>query len=276
MCNETIATGKTVEEAIQNGCKQLGKDVSECEVVVLEESKKGFLGFGKTDAKVKVTAKVVEETVSEDIKENQEEKTEEVNTVEENNEKIEAAVKYLTDILNKMNLDDFAIETVKNDKGVTLVINGKNLGVLIGRHGETLDSLQYLVSLVCNRVDGDYYRVTLDCGNYREKREETLKELAKKLSEKAKRTGKNQVLEPMNPYERRIIHAVVSNIDGVSSKSKGEEPHRKVVIMPSNKTPNYKKSNRSKHKPERTMEQILKSDFANEEKNTKLYYKIEL
>lgn len=280
MSNEIIATGKTVEEAIKNGCETLGKDVSQCEIVVLEEAKKGFLGLGKTNAKVKITSKIVEDIVSE----NEVSSEKEISIIEEkleendleNNEKIKVAVSYLTDILNKMNLEEFSIETLKNEKGITLVIKGKNLGILIGRHGETLDSLQYLVSLVCNRVEGDYYRITLDCGNYREKREETLKELAKKLSEKAKKTGRSQALEPMNPYERRIIHAVVSNIDGVSSKSKGEEPHRKVVIIPNVKSNNYKKTNRTKHKKERTMEEILKNDFTNEEKNSKLYSKIEL
>lgn len=236
MNNEIISTGKTVEEAIQNGCKKLKKQDFECDIEVLEEAKKGFLGLGRTDAKVKLTIKSPNETEFEQF-------AEEVNLkdTEKENEKSEIAVKYLTDILNKMNIEDYSIKTVISQKGIKLVIDGKNLGILIGRHGETLDALQYLVSLVCNKIDSDYCRITLDCGNYRANREETLKELSRKLSEKAKRTGRVQILEPMNPYERRLIHAVVSNIEGVSSKSKGEEPYRKVIIIPNDKHYNYNK-----------------------------------
>lgn len=282
MNNEIIATGKTVEEAIENGCKQLNVSKENCEITVLQEDKKGILGlFGKVEAKVKIILKQqnTENTIQEektDLEEKINENEKSIVKNYDNQEKIDAAVNYLTDILNKMEIDEFKIDIEKTEKGINLIINGDNLGILIGRHGETLDSLQYLVSLACNRVEGDYYRISLDCGNYREKREETLKELAKKLSEKAIRTGKNQMLEPMNPYERRIIHAVVSSIDGVSSKSKGDEPYRKVVIIPNNKSNNYKRNNRVKHKEERTIEQILKSDFSNEEKEPKLYSKIEL
>ena len=175
---------------------------------------------------------------------------------------------------------------MKEDSAI-LTLVGENLGILIGRHGETLDALQYLTSLVCNRVEGSYFRITLDCGNYREKREEALKELAKKISVKVKRTGRSQTLEPMNPYERRIIHAVLTDIDGVTSKSKGEEPYRRVVVISTNRNRGGNNSyhgnrnrggnnNYQRRKPEKTMEEILKAERSEAEKKAKLYSKIEL
>jgi spoIIIJ-associated protein len=140
-----------------------------------------------------------------------------------------------------MELNDIRY-TVKEEEGdnVTFTFEGEDIGVLIGHHGETLDSLQYLVGLASNRrKEGNYCRITLDGGSYREKRAETLKELAKKIGEKVKRTGRSQMLEPMNPYERRIIHAVVSEIPGVYSKSKGEDPNRRVIIISENPRPNH-------------------------------------
>ena len=114
--------------------------------------------------------------------------------------------------------------------GVRFTLSGPDLGVVIGRRGETLDALQYLSGLVANRMEGDYLRITIDSGNYREKRERTLEALARKLALQAVRTGKSQTLEPMNPYERRIIHAAVSQVRGATSSSIGEEPNRRVVI----------------------------------------------
>lgn len=115
-----------------------------------------------------------------------------------------------------------------------MTLTGDGLGVLIGRRGETLDALQYLSGLVANRMEGEYFRITIDSGNYREKRERTLELLAKKLSSQVLKNGRSMTLEPMNPYERRIIHATVQNIDGVSSSSIGEEPNRRVVISSAN------------------------------------------
>lgn len=199
--------------------------------------------------------------------------------VDATKQKLQAATTYLKDVLDQMGLAQVQIQTQIKENSAVLTLVGENLGVLIGRHGETLDSLQYLTSLVCNRVEGDYFRITLDCSNYREKREEALKELAKKISMKVRRTGRSQMLEPMNPYERRIIHAVLSDIEGVTSKSKGDEPNRRVVILPSGyHKNNYRSKNKPypKKQPERTMEQILKGDFTETEKNTKRYSKIEL
>ncbi|SCI02642.1 R3H domain [uncultured Ruminococcus sp.] len=280
MMNEVITSAKTIEEAVEKACEQLGVSKDNCDVQILQQPKKSLFGIIKTEAQVKVTVKNVSaaETKAAVI---QEDKQAPAN--KDNREaKVAAAVAYLTEVLSKMGLDVTIEQEMKEDSAV-LTLVGENLGILIGRHGETLDSLQYLTSLVCNRVEGSYFRVTLDCGNYREKREEALKELAKKISVKVKRTGRSQTLEPMNPYERRIIHAVLTDIEGVTSKSKGEEPNRRVVVIStSKKRSNYSgggnrgRSSYQKRKPEKTMEEILKAERSEAEQKAKLYSKIEL
>lgn len=146
--------------------------------------------------------------------------------------KAAAAVEYITQVLHAMGNEAVEVTPKFTHNGVSLVLTGADLGVVIGRRGETLDALQYLSGLVANRLEGDYLRVTIDSGNYREKREKTLDDLAHKLATTAVRTGRSYTLEPMNPYERRIIHAAVSRVKGVTSSSIGEEPNRRVVIKP--------------------------------------------
>ena len=133
-----------------------------------------------------------------------------------------------------MGLDQVQIDVTETENCANITLSGDGLGVLIGRRGETLDALQYLAGLVANRLEGDYYRIVVDSGNYREKREKTLENLAKKLSSQVIRTGRSVTLEPMNPYERRVIHATIQGIDGVTSSSIGEEPSRRVVISSTN------------------------------------------
>ncbi|MCL2857968.1 MAG: Jag N-terminal domain-containing protein [Oscillospiraceae bacterium] len=146
-------------------------------------------------------------------------------------EKGELACAYLRTVLGVSGLSGpVEVEPVWESGGVCLKITGEGVGQIIGRRGDTLDSLQYLSSLVANRGGGDYLRVTVDCGDYRQRRRATLEALAKKLSAQVLKTGHNKSLEPMNPFERRIIHATVSNIEGVSSASVGDEPNRRVVI----------------------------------------------
>lgn len=146
------------------------------------------------------------------------------------------ACTYVHEVLANMGVDA-QISFSSSENAVTMRLAGEGLGVVIGRRGETLDALQYLASLVANRAEGDYMRVTIDSGNYREKRERTLQQLAKKLSASVLRNGRNTMLEPMNPYERRIIHSTVSQMEGVTSASIGEEPNRRVVISPTNPRP---------------------------------------
>lgn len=145
--------------------------------------------------------------------------------------KAKVAADYVHSVLTEIGVTA-EITVAFTDNGIILRLSGEGLGVIIGRRGETLDALQYLTGLVANRQEGEYMRVTIDSGNYREKRERTLQQLAKKLSASAIRYGRPSTLEPMNPYERRIIHSTVSKIDGVSSSSVGEEPNRRVVITP--------------------------------------------
>jgi spoIIIJ-associated protein len=146
-----------------------------------------------------------------------------------NPQKTQLAEDYLKSVLGELKLEAELV-TRQEDNGVCIDINGKGLGVIIGRRGETLDAIQYLTSLVANRIDGDYMRITIDCGDYRLKRKETLEALARKLASQVLKTNVSRTLEPMNPFERRIIHATVSEIEGVTSTSTGEEPNRRVVI----------------------------------------------
>ncbi|MEG2074412.1 MAG: RNA-binding cell elongation regulator Jag/EloR, partial [Angelakisella sp.] len=145
-------------------------------------------------------------------------------------EKTEKAASYLAEIMRAMGFETIEVTPAYYSENVCLRLGGAQLGVVIGRRGETLDALQYLTSLVANRGDGDYIRVNIDSGNYREKREKTLTALARKLALQAVRTGKSTTLEPMNPYERRVIHGAVSQIRGAVSTSIGADPNRRVVI----------------------------------------------
>jgi len=157
----------------------------------------------------------------------------------ENTAKGEIAAAYLRTVLSAANLnEEIIIDTTWEQESVCLKIQGEGVGQIIGRRGDTLDALQYLCSLVANRQGGDYLRITVDCGDYRLRRRATLEALAKKLSAQVLKTGHNKSLEPMNPFERRIIHSTVSEIEGVSSTSIGDEPNRRVLItMPGGSKP---------------------------------------
>ena len=196
-------TGKTVEEAVELGLRELKKKKEHVKIDVIEAPNKGFFGIiGSKLAKVKLT---VVENPEEDAK------------------------VFLKDVLKTMAIEA-EIETRLEGNSLNVLLEGPNMGVIIGRRGQTLDSLQYLVSLVVNKNREDYLKVFVDTENYREKREETLVRLANKMAKKAKKIGKTVVLEPMNPYERRIIHASLQNNPFVQTYSEGDEPYRKVVI----------------------------------------------
>lgn len=148
-----------------------------------------------------------------------------------NQAKAEAAKQFIEDILRVMEIQG-TVEIKPVDDGVVLSLCGEDIGAIIGRRGGTLDALQYLTKLVANRAEGSYCRITLDCENYREKREKTLEALARKMASNVQKSGRAMTLEPMNPYERRIIHATIQRIPGVTSSSIGDEPSRRVVIQP--------------------------------------------
>ena len=193
---------KTVEEAKAAAAAEFGVDEGKITFDILEEPKKGFLGLGSSDAVV---------------------------SAEYEKTKAEIAVEYIKAILKEMEIEA-EITVTENEEGALIDIGGDTTGAIIGRRGETLDAVQYLASMAANKNDKDYYRITLDSCGYREKRKAILEELAVKISKTVLRTGRTSTLEPMNPYERRIIHSAISEIEGVTSKSIGEEPYRRVVI----------------------------------------------
>ncbi len=158
------------------------------------------------------------------------------------NPKAETARDYIISVLSAMGLNVNA-KIYQNDTGAVIELESNSNGTIIGRRGETLDALQYLSSMIANKGDKEYFRITIDCFGYREKRKATLQQLAVKVAKNVLKTGRSQPLEPMNPYERRVIHSAVSEIEGVSSKSVGEEPYRKIIISSTNpKKKNFDKS----------------------------------
>ena len=214
MIREAIATGATVEEAKEAACKELGVETFDdnIEFEILEMQSKKVLGlFGGRPAKVKVT-----------IKKNA----------------TQAAEDFIKNIIRNMDLNDITVSTTEADNVITIDIEGEDVGFIIGRRGETLDALQYLACLAANRIDSSYKRVVINTGDYREKREKTLESLGRRLAIKAAKTGRKSSLEPMNPYERRIIHTAVQKVDGATSWSEGENMNRHVVIGPDGKTRN--------------------------------------
>ena len=237
---EKIFTAKTVDEAKLLAAQEFGVSADEIDFEILEQPRKGLFGM-KGEAKVNAvyTAPAVEEKTDAAAQESDSASFEEdeADAAElpadfdiENSAKVKAAKQYLTDVLHALKLENFEIKALRKDNNVVLDISGEKLGVVIGRRGETLDSLQYLTILASNRTEENYCRISVDCNGYREKRKETLENLAKRTSAKVIKQGRKIALEPMNPYERRIIHSCVAEIEGVSSHSTGVEPYRKVVI----------------------------------------------
>ncbi len=195
-------SGKSIEEALRLALIDLDATRDEVEIDVIEEGTKGFLGFGSKDFVIKVSKK---------------------------SSVMDVAQNFLTNIFREMNISA-TLEMSLEEETLHINMIGEDMAILIGKRGQTLDSLQYLISLVVNKDQEKYIRVTLDTENYRFKRKQTLETLADKLAHKVKKTRKNVVLEPMNPYERRIIHSALQNNPSVSTKSEGDEPYRKVVI----------------------------------------------
>lgn len=240
--SSTEKTAKNVDDAILAALSELGATRDEVDVDIIDEGAKGFLGIGARDAVVRVTlkgteAKAPEKKAAEPAKAvKAPKKTSDVSPEE-------AASKFLKDIFDAMNLDVNVDAKEGEDNTIAIDLSGDNMGIVIGKRGDTLDSLQYLTSLVVNQNSDEYIKVSLDTENYREKRTEALLALAKRLSEKVTRSGKKFTLEPMNPYERRIIHSSLQSSETVTTYSVGSEPYRKVVIAPKNPKPSYKKRN---------------------------------
>lgn len=202
---EIIKKGKTVDEAIELALAELGADRSEVLIDVLNEGNKGLFGIlGGKEAEVRVT---LEEKTAEDY-----------------------AADFLKGVLDKMNLEA-SLEIKSEDDTMEIDITGEDMGIIIGRRGETLTALQYLTNLVVNRNSEGFRRITIDTENYKKKREETLIRLAEKTAEKVCKYKRNLTLDPMNPYERRIVHSALQSNSFVNTYSTGDEPYRRVVVI---------------------------------------------
>lgn len=200
-------SAKTVSEAITEACQKLGVTSDRLDYQVVEEGSSGFLGIGSKPAIIKAAVKVEKVSVE------------------------DSAKIFLNDVFTAMDMTVVVdVKYNEEEKEMDIDLSGDEMGVLIGKRGQTLDSIQYLVSLVVNKESEDYIRVKVDTENYRERRKETLENLAKNIAYKVKRTRRTVALEPMNPYERRIIHSALQNDKYVTTHSEGEEPFRKVVV----------------------------------------------
>ena len=261
--NYVIKTGKTVDEAVREALSELNITRDSAEIEVLDEGQKGFLGLiGSKDATVKVWPKVDEtksilnEIFNEEIEpetsqevvqntddeleiEDEEVSTDEVHmeeaikTLDEENEEIlSAAREFLGKILETLELDNIVEMELENNT-LNVNVNGdeNRLGILIGKRGVTLDSIQYILNLIVNKKSSRYIRVNLDSSGYRDKRKKTLESLAGKMANKVIKTGRSIKLEPMNSYERKIIHTALQDFEGVLTHSEGKDPFRKVVIQ---------------------------------------------
>ena len=202
--DELEKSGKTVDDAVNEALREMNLTREDVEITVIDEGSKGFLGmFGAKNAVVKVKRKFNPEKIAEN---------------------------FLREMFLAMGII-VNIDTKLKDKQLSIELSGDDMGVLIGKRGQTLDSIQYLVNIVVNKGNAPYVSISIDTENYRQRRKETLETLALNLAKKVKQTRKSVVLEPMNPYERRIIHSALQNDRYVTTYSEGEEPHRNVVIV---------------------------------------------
>lgn len=249
MIKEAIKEAETIEEAKALALEELGvnEDKAQFEVLVQPEKKKFGL-FGGSLAKVRV---FYEETPT------------------------DIAKAYLADVLTKLGVTNVVIEATETEDGAEFDVNGDDIGFIIGHRGETLDALQYLTGLVVNHIHDEYFRVIINIGNYREKREKTLEVLGRKLAFRACKTGEKVSLEPMNPYERRIIHTAVQKVRGATSWSEGENLQRHVVIGTDRKKQSYGNrngrynsgyGNRNSSQPRRRSGDYQRREYTDEQK----------
>ena len=208
MKKEIIVSAKTTAEAIEKAVLELGAPSAEAiDYTVLEEAKKGLFGIGATPAKISATYNI---------------------------KGVYVAIEMIKKVVKDMGIEATVTHAKTADGDDRINIDGEGAGILIGHHGDTLDSLQYLANLAANRkIEGEkreYVKISIDIEGYRAKREETLRSLARRMADKVLKNKKSVMLEPMNPYERRIIHSEVQNIEGVSTNSIGSENNRKIVI----------------------------------------------
>ncbi len=264
MIKEEFGFGNSIEEAQQQAIEKLNCGDADYKIEIIEDYKPKVLGlFGGHQAQVRAYCECPDKPVKKERKEKtrapkaqKAERAEkpaaqetalnyvDINTLEKGSPAVLAA-EYLVKVLEKMGAGEITVKAADVENGAQLLIEGENLGVCIGRRGETLDSLQYLASFVANAGrTGKYFRIVLDIANYREKREDILKALARRMAAQALKSGRPRSLEPMNPYERRIIHTVVQEIDGAVSHSVGDGANRHVVICPEGVQPRMGRGDR--------------------------------
>lgn len=233
MIKTVEATGKTTDDAVAAALRSLmeiNPDITEADVEVelLERARAGFLGIGSCNAKVRVTYEM---------------------------KPLENAKIFLSGLLERIGVSGFVDGEVTEEGTVALNITGENMGIVIGRRGDTLDALQYITSIVVNRTEKEHVRVTVDTENYRKKREESLEALARKVAGRVLKYKKNVTLEPMNANERRVIHSTLQGMRGITTYSMGNEPNRRVVVaLAGARGPRSRGPQRGNHseRPERT------------------------
>lgn len=247
--NQITQTAPTKEEAITIALEKLGVPLQDVSITVVEEGKKGFLGFGAKPAVVEVTVLkkevIVEEITKDDLVEVEEEQVNEVITsapisqdaasdqTENNNElAVEETIQYINEIAKGMNIDDLVINEKREGKFIFLHLSSEKAALLIGKRGQTLNALESLSQLVANKFSNSYIIIKLDVGNYRERRQESLEQLAERMADKAVRTGSKVEFEPMSSFERKIIHHALSVRVDIETYSVGTDPNRYLVIEP--------------------------------------------
>lgn len=222
------ATGKTVEEAVETALARLGVGRDQVKVEVLGEGSRGLFGLIRAkQARVRVTL-LEPEALSPDVSAEE--------TKEDNEAEARLGMEFLDELLGIMGITA-AIEERRSEESIILDVSGKGLGCLIGRHGETLDAIQYLTNLAASRRSRQAgyksrFRFVVDIEGYREKRENTLKEMALRTASAVRKDGRSQILEPMSAADRRVVHMALQDVDGVTTYSEGEEPYRRIVIAP--------------------------------------------
>lgn len=267
---ELLKTAPSVQQAVELALQELGLTKDEVQIEILQKEKKGFMGFGSAQAQIKVVyedaPKQVYRTPAQEKKPYEKKaygrkpyekkpyerkpyvKRERASisslSQEEIGEKVANAKAFLHMLFDLMDMGEVSIDESMSGDRIVLELNGAEMGSIIGRRGDTLDALQYLTNTIINQGDTRYFKVTLDSNQYREKRVETLRTLAKKIARTTVRTGRSCTLEPMNPYERRIIHTAVSEVPGAGSRSVGDEPYRKVMVISLEARRNYQRDGR--------------------------------
>ncbi len=244
--NQITQIGASIEEAISLALQKLGVSRDQVDVEVLQEGRKGFLGFGARPAEIRVTVKEIDSNIEEnsDFQQVKSEKIgqevfveniESINEIvneEEKEDPVEAAKGYLIGIAKELGIEDLKIQAVSEGKNILLKLESEKAALLIGKRGATLNALQQLTQLIVNKSAKSFLLVKLDVENYRERRQVALEQLAERMADKAVHTGKKISLEPMPSYERKVIHNALANRIDIETYSEGTEPNRYLVIEP--------------------------------------------